>query len=580
MLKNKKMKLTNKILIIITLMLSITGCSSFLEDDIEHLTEEEIITSGQRSRGLIDDIYTDYSFSRYLAEFSLETLSDNGVYRNLETPLANLNWGPTNNPYNYVWSKSYENIRQIQEYIKLVHDQGLPFLSSEASSDLSDLVVARYYGEAFFLKAWAEWELLKTFGGPGPDGTMLGFPIVNEILENEDYAKLSRNTYQECVDQIMADLDVAIANLPLKYTGSDPFSSAELGRASGLAAYAVKAKVALFAASPAFNPTNDISKWELAAKYAQDLIDQNGGLVSLKTFNVSNENNSDHIWRLRDSRNSSTLERNLYPPTLYGNGLVNPSQNLVDAFASKNGYPISDSKSLYDATKPYASRDSRFYKFIFYNGDEGFTTETATDFNSLETFQGGEDNFGGFLSNVGTRTGYYLKKYLYDIDFDPTLDPAPAAEPKVYVQLDLTDIYLSYAEAVNEAYGQIETAPAGLSYSAKEVLTKIRQRSSIFSDPYLDEVSTDSNKFREFLKNERRIELCFSGERFHDLRRWKDIVNIEDIKGVKIIKNNDDTFSYENITVEERGYENKNYYLPLPYSELLLNTNLKQNQGW
>ena len=561
-------------------MLSITGCSSFLEDEIEHLTEEEIITSGIRSRGLIDDIYTDYSFSRYLTEFSLETLSDNGVYRNLETPLANLNWGPTNNPYNYVWSKSYENIRQIQEYIKLVHDQGLPFLSSEASSDLSDLVVARYYGEAFFLKAWAEWELLKTFGGPGPDGTMLGFPIVNEILENEDYAKLSRNTYQECVDQIMADLDVAIANLPLKYTGSDPFSSAELGRASGLAAYAVKAKVALFAASPAFNPTNDISKWELAAKYAQDLIDQNGGLVSLKTFNVSNENNSDHIWRLRDSRNSSTLERNLYPPTLYGNGLVNPSQNLVDAFASKNGYPISDSKSLYDATKPYASRDSRFYKFIFYNGDEGFTTETATDFNSLETFQGGEDNFGGFLSNVGTRTGYYLKKYLYDIDFDPTLDPAPAAEPKVYVQLDLTDIYLSYAEAVNEAYGQIETAPAGLSYSAKEVLIKIRQRSSIFSDPYLDEVSTDSNKFREFLKNERRIELCFSGERFHDLRRWKDIVNIEDIKGVKIIKNNDDTFSYENITVEERGYENKNYYLPLPYSELLLNTNLKQNQGW
>ncbi|MEO9570359.1 MAG: RagB/SusD family nutrient uptake outer membrane protein [Polaribacter sp.] len=574
------MKLTNKILIIITLMLSITGCSSFLEDEVEHLTEEEIITSGIRSRGLIDDIYTDYSFSRYLQEFSLETLSDNGVYRNAETPLANLNWGPTNNPYNYVWAQSYKNIRQIQEYIKLVHDEGLPYLSSEASSDLSDLVVTRYYGEAFFLKAWAEWELLKIFGGPGPDGTMLGFPIVNEILENDEYALLSRNTYQECVDQIMSDLDVAIANLPLKYTGSDPFSSAELGRASGLAAYAVKAKVALFAASPAFNLTNDISKWELAAKYAQDLIDQNGGLVSLKTFNVSNENNSDHIWRLRDSRNSSTLERNLYPPTLYGNGLVNPSQNLVDAFASKNGYPISDSKSLYDATTPYASRDSRFYKFIFYNGDKGFTTETATDFNSLETFQGGLDNFGGFISNVGTRTGYYLKKYLYDIDLDPTLDPAPAAEPKVYVQLDLTDIYLSYAEAVNEAYGQIETAPAGLNYSAKDVIKKIRQRANIFSDPYLDEVSTDSDKFRDFLKNERRIELCFSGERFHDLRRWKDIVNIEDIKGVKITKNNDDTFSYENITVEERGYENKNYYLPLPYSELILNPNLKQNQGW
>ena len=108
----------------------------------------------------------------------------------------------------------------------------------------------------------------------------------------------------------------------------------------------------------------------------------------------------------------------------------------------------------------------------------------------------------------------------------------------------------------------------------------VRKRAGLNTDPYLDEVSANSADFKTLLENERRIELCFTGERFHDLRRWKNIVNIEDVKGVKITKNTDDTFSYQNIDVERRNYEAKNYYLPLPYSELLINTNLKQNQGW
>lgn len=578
------MKLTKNILTIIVLMLSISGCNDFLEDTIQYTSEEEVITSGQRSRGIIEDIYTDYS-ARYFTGFSAEYLTDNGVLNSSETNFANNNWGPAeSHPFNYVWQQSYNNIRQIYQYIDLVHDAGLPYLPSEASAPFSDKIVARYYGEAFFLKAWAEWELLKVYGGPSADGTMLGFPIVNETLENEEYASLSRNTYDECVAQIMEDLDVAIENLPLTYSGSENnnpgYSTLETGRASGLAAYALKAKVALFAASPAFNPSNDNSKWVLAAQYAHEVIELNGGLKSLQAFDNSREDNPDQIWRMRNSRNNNDLEKRLYPPTLYGQGEVNPSQNLVDAFPASNGYPITNASSSYDATVPYKSRDSRFYKFIFYNGDQCFESETCTDYNPLQIFKGGLDNFGGFIPNEGTRTGYYLKKYLNNLNFDPSAINPTTTKPRVYVQLGITEIYLSYAEAVNEAYGQADTAPAGLSYSAKEVLAKIRQRAGLSSDPYLNDAADDTNLFEELLKTERRIELCFSGERFHDLRRWKDIVNIEDLKGVKITKNEDDTFSYDNIDVEERGYGDKNYYLPLPYAELILNNNLKQNQGW
>ena len=577
------MKLINKLLPIIILTLGFSGCSEFLEDEIQYTQEEIVVESRQRSRGLIDDIYTDYQF-RYFTDFGVEYLTDNGVLNSEETDLATGYWGPTSNPYSYVWQQSYNNIRQVYQYIELVHDTGLPFLLNPSDAEENERVLARYYGEAFFLKAWAEWELLKVFGGPSADGEMLGFPIVNGILENEDYASLSRNTYDECVNQINADLDIAIANLPLTYSGTggdNPgYSVEEIGRASGLAAYALKAKVALFAASPAFNPSNDISKWVDAAEKFHDVIELNGGLKSLSAFDFSNDDNPDHIWRMRSSLNNNALENRLYPPTLYGQGEVNPSQNLVDAFPSANGYPIDMTESLYDASTPYTSRDDRFYKFIFYNNDQCFTSESCTDFTALETFEGGQDNFGGFIKSEGTRTGYYLKKFLNNLDFDPAaLNPTTTLE-KVYVQLGFTDMYLSYAEAVNEAYGQPDVAPAGFNFSAKEALAMVRQRAGLNSDPYLDEVSANSADFKTLLENERRIELCFTGERFHDLRRWKNIVNIEDVKGVKITKNTDDTFSYQNIDVERRNYEAKNYYLPLPYSELLINTNLKQNQGW
>jgi starch-binding outer membrane protein, SusD/RagB family len=577
------MKLTGKTLTLLLSIVALAGCSEFLEDEIQYRSEEEVIQFSRQARGIINDIYTDYSFN-YFNDFSIEYLTDNGVKSSDESDLASGYWGPTSNPYQYVWQQSYNNIRQVYQYIELVHNEGLPFLFDPADSLENARTIDRYYGEAYFLKAWAEWELLKVFGGPSSSGEMLGFPIVNGILENEAYALLSRNTYDDCVDQIMQDLDVAIDYLPLVYSGSGAgnvgYSDVETGRASGLAAYALKAKVALQAASPAFNPTNDHAKWELAANMAKEVIEQNGGLKALQSYNYSREDNPDHIWRMRNSRQNNSLEHRLYPPSLYGDGEVNPSQNLVDAFPASNGYPIDQVESGYDPSNPYASRDDRFYRFLFYNGDNSFDSPNGSDYNAIEIFEGGTDNYGGFIPNVGTRTGYYLKKYLNDLNFDPSAIDATTNLPKVYVQLGLTEMYLIYAEAVNEAFGQPDVAPAGFSFSAKDALEMVRKRAGISADPYLEAVSGNSSDFRDLVKNERRIELCFTSERFHDLRRWNEIVDTEDVKGINVTKNPDDTFSYQEVNVEKRQFEAKNSYLPLPYTELLLNSNLEQNKGW
>ena len=561
------------------------SCEDFLEDEIQTLKTEEVIDFREQSRGLVNDIYSDYAFD-YFDDFSIEYLTDNAVNSSSPDHLATGFWGPMDNPFGNVWQRSYHNIRQIVQYIEEVHNTGLPFKPAPQDSLENIRTIGRYFGEAHFLKAWAQWELLQAYGGPSAaTGEMLGFPIINRILDHEEYARLSRASFERCVDRILIDLDTAIQYLPLVYSGegnSNPgYSVIETGRASGLAAHALKAKVALFAASPAFNPTNDPGKWVRAAELAHEVILQNGGLQTLQPYDFRREDNPDHIWRLRTTRQNNSLERRLYPPTLFGGGEVNPSQNLIDAFPAANGYPISMTESGFNPSDPYKNRDPRFNRFIFFNGDHCFDNTTGClSYDTLEIFEGGRDYFGGFIPDVGTRTGYYLKKFLNDLELDPSINDPVITLPKVYVQLGLTEMYLIYAEAANEAYGQPNVVPPGLTFSAQEALALVRERAGISPDPYLDAMSLTGEDFRELVRNERRIELCFSGERFHDVRRWKTIDTMDNVIGVKVTGNGDGTFTYEEINVENRVFEEKNYYLPLPYEELLLNSNLEQNQGW
>ena len=207
------MKLINNILTIAITAFCFVGCDSFLEDEIQYTSEDEILTSGIRSRGIITAIYSDYAF-QYTRDFVAENLTDNSVQSKGVTANTNLNWQDnSSHPYYTTWAKSYDNIRRVYEYLALVHDTGIPFFPSEASSDVSDNIVQRYYGEAYFLKAWAQWELLKIYGGPDATGTMKGFPIVDHLYEtkidanttiyntnivNEDFAKISRDNYDDC----------------------------------------------------------------------------------------------------------------------------------------------------------------------------------------------------------------------------------------------------------------------------------------------------------------------------------------------------------------------------------------------
>src|SRR5690554_5884160 len=127
------------------------------------------------------------------------------------------------------------------------------------------------------------------------------------------------------------------------------------------------------------------------------------------------------LWRGNKEENVD-LERDNYPPTLYGSGRINPTQNLVDAFPMANGYPIGDPSSNYDPNDPYAGRDPRLTTYILINGGTAGPQNTA-----INTARDAGDNNGLNKTETSTRTGYYMMMLL-----NRSVTTNPSFKPPVY----------------------------------------------------------------------------------------------------------------------------------------------------
>jgi hypothetical protein len=332
------------------------------------------------------------------------------------------------------------------------------------------------------------------------------------------------------------------------------------------------------AASPAFNTNNDLTLWQNAANYSAELLNDLGGVTGLDPkghifylaaqvteANLSSGDLKDLkeiLWR-RPVYSDQVREVANFPPSLFGNGRVNPTQNLVDAFPMANGYPITDiTNSKYNPAAPYAGRDPRLNLYIVYNGSSMKST-------TILTGVGGGTNAVDAIQ-TSTRTGYYLRKLLRE---EVNANPAsPSNQQHFQTHIRYTELFLNYAEAANEAWGPLGMGPNG--YSAKDVIAAIRKRAGITQpDNYLLSI-TSKEQMRTLIRNERRIELCFEGSRFWDLRRWKEDLTVP-ATGVKI-----DGTTYTYYTVEPRSFDNSYmHYGPIPDKEVL-KFNLEQNNGW
>jgi hypothetical protein len=580
----------NKYLIILlTIAMVFSGCEDLLEPaDDNHQTLEDIYDDPVFAEGLLMNAYTriptnGYSFNDVATDDAVTNDKFSG-YLNMATG----QWSARNNPVDQ-WGNSYTAIMYLNRFLAETDSVDWSYRNDTARV----LFNYRHKGEAYGLRAFFMFYLLQAHGGYSPGGELLGVPIITEALDaGADFNK-PRNTFEECMQQIYNDLNEAERYLPLDYgdVESDAelpekyksytmvnynrvFGEASRQRISGRIVKAVRAKAAILAASPAYSD-GTTTTWEDAANLAGEVIDLNGGISSLDPkgalffqkanvdgLNLSrNKDQSEMLWR-GSIFTSYDLEQNNFPPSLYGRGRVNPSQNLVDAFPMKNGYPVTDvANSGYDPANPYENRDPRLNNYIVVNGSTLAGKTINTSINS-------GDDAVDYLK-TSTRTGYYLRKLLRE---DVNIDPTVLVGKKHYsVHLRYTELFLIYAEAANEAWGPDGTG--GHAYSARNIIAAIRTRAGITQpDNYLASISS-KEEMRELIQNERRLELCFEGLRFWDLRRWKKDLT-EPAMGVRITND-----SYVVSAVEKRLYDDYMIYPPLPYNEVL-RAGLIQNNGW
>lgn len=508
--------------------------------------------------------------------------------------MATATWTSASNPTDK-WGTCLGAVQYLNTFLD--HVDNVQFMRDPVQNKLRQM---RMRGEAYGLRAIFQYYLLRSHAGYTADGKLLGTILSRKFLGTNDNLNLPRLDFKENVDSILVDLDRAEALLPddyadidkaelipAKYSSivSDPGDyTVVMGNKSrqlinGQIVKAFRARLLLLVASPAFLESTD--NWAKAADAAAKVLDVVGGPAGLSATGGTYYTNDDEIaaikegsnpaeiiWRENLSKEVNSDESNNYPPSLNGKGSINPTQNLVDAFPAANGYPISDARSEYDAADPYANRDPRLAQYIIYNG----ATEGPTSKTIYTGSQEGTDD-GINAKDNSTRTGYYLKKLL---NMKVNCSSTSTTKVNKYTpRLRYTEFFLDYAEAANEAWGPKNDNGHG--YSAYDVIKAIRHRAGLTDDTYLDECAESKEKMRSLIRNERRLELCFEGFRFWDLRRWNDIAGLNQTAQGIDWNGSESTLLP---AVENRAYQEYMIYGPIPYSETLKYNLLYQNKGW
>lgn len=577
------MKKNYKIFITTLALITFAGCGYLDETPYDWANPETVFTSENTYTRPVNQAYAymQGGFNRISGAF-LDAATDDGMCTINGSTIHRLSRGfvTSSNAIEGCWNQSYQGIRQALYVQKNLMEQTL-VLNNKTEEQVMQIKLV-YSGEMYALRAFYEFDLLRHYGG---------YPIINKYysLGDPEIAQISRNKFQDCVTNIISLCDSAAKYLDVEPIGG----TGGYGRMSKGMAMAIKAKALVYAASPLFNqPENSNAligytgatdaeikaRWEAAALACNAVINLKKANGALKYTLYSNYEKlfytcpNDEYIVFVSAPKSNGLENNQYPPSISkssGGGTV-PTQEFVDAFSLLNG-------GAYVRSTPatqYAGRDPRLIVAVGFNGS---TYGTRGKIYS-KTGTGATTDALNAVVNKSTNTGYYLRKFL---DTNVNFSIAnPATTFHLFPIIRLADIYLLYAEAMNQAYG-VDVDPKGYLLTAKGAVQKVRLRAGFTAaDTYLNGVVTQQQMIDK-IKNERRIELAFEEQRYFDLRRWMegDKLN-QPISGIRI-DDNGVTQNYSYFVVDgQRRFDAKMYLHPIPLGELKISPNLVQNPGW
>ena len=490
---------------------------------------------------------------------------------------------PNNSSFKF-WP--YTSIRNINTLLKNVDEGTLP----ESEKNLMK-------GQAYFMRAFQYFKMVRLHGG---------VPIIKEPQSLEDDLNVKRNSTAECFEFILSDLDEAAKLLPVKNSGDS------YGRIDQCIVAAFKSRVLLYKASPQFNPSNPYnnSYWKdayNAAKSAKELLDQNGyGLVDNYTDVFETKKHSEAILPIiysNPTKVNGRAEDAVRPLSESKNatGGDQPTWGLVESFPMKDGKKAGESdKYSYNVQEFWKNRDPRFDAVIVYNGGiyelsgkagrRQYTTPNIA--NSLDAFG---YNIQGEHHN---RTGLYCKKGI--------MEELPVAQVTLndvdWLEIRYPEIMFNLAETANEN---------GSTAEGYETLVAIRKRAGIepgANNLYGLKAGMSREEMRLALLDEKRIEFCFEGQRFWDLRRHRMLHTylngqhkygiLANLKaGIDMTDAMNRAASYtlmpeefdyqvidlifQNPTSEDAMYMPESYYFfPISKDEIEKNPNLDQNKDW
>ena len=498
--------------------------------------------------------------------------------------------------------------------------------------DLDSYEKYKWIAETKFLKAYFHFLLLQQYGP---------IPIVDinlPVASSDDEVMVERCPVDMVFDYIINLIDEAIPNLPLKIEDV----AIEMGRITQCAALAMKAKIAVTAASPFFNGNTtyasfknlqgqpffgdyDSEKWTKAVDACKQAIDachnaeyglyeyDGGENMSVETQKIvqvgriiTDRWNKEHVWGmvwlsengLIDEYTGGALS---VDHNSFFRGIINPTIKAAELFYSKNGVPIEEDR-FYDYENRYntvqtvsddnkyvqtgvqtaqlnLNREYRFYGSIAFDGGWWYGLGRYTETNQWPV----NSKTGGASGQRGSErfscTGMFIKKLInVECSFNNTTFVYVRSD---YPILRLADLYLLYAEALNEHLD----APNA---EVWEYVNLVRERAGLESvQDAWTKYSNNPDKYatkqgmRDIIRQERSIELAFECHRFLDIRRWNTAVRelTGPVQGWNIMGQNSEDF-YQVISVANLLFTDRDMLSPIRTAELTKNHNLVQNPGW
>jgi hypothetical protein len=279
--------------------------------------------------------------------------------------------------------------------------------------------------------------------------------------------------------------------------------------------------------------------------------------------------------------------------------------SMVEQFYSANGVPIREDKyweynARFDLRTATAAenlylrereinvrmnfdREPRFYAWLAFDRSVyyGWGVEDDSNPGNLYYYTH-RKNRGAYSINgaMESPTGYTPKKYIH-WQSQGIADQQMSVENYIWPLMRLPDLMLLYAEAVNEA----EDSPAARDRAIAQ-LDIIRERAGLHDVKYAWDNYTEDAKYdtqdglRDIIRQERTIELMFEGKRYYDLRRWKTAPEALNGPVQGWAPRFNPELYYRPTTIHEQTFGLKDYFSPIPDTEIQRNKNLKQNLGW